>query len=305
MPSHVSPYLLLCLTSLFWSLNFIIGKVLAGVVPPATLSLLRWLPAFLFFLVYYRRNLKEAWQLVRTHPMLVLLLGATGYSLNSIGVYEAVSHTTTINTSFINAFNPLLIAVTGYIMYRFPVSPKQAVGFFISLLGVIVIIFNGQFARLLALQANIGDLFMVVSIVIWSVHTIVYKYNAHLASSRAIFLIMIPAGLTVTLPFALLEGWLSNWGWVSQIRPNHLWAIVALNIFPSVLAYLFWNYALTKISANQVAIFQYLIPVYTTIISIIFLEERLRLFHICGGALILAGVLLVSTFAVDNKRMGI
>ncbi len=302
MPSQVSPYLLLCLTSLFWSLNFIIGKVLAGVVPPATLSLFRWLPAFFFFLIYYGRNLKEAYQLLRKHPLLVLLLGATGYSLNSIGVYEAVTYTTTINTSFINAFNPLLIAVTGYIMYRFPVSWKQALGFSISLLGVIIIIFNGQVSRLLALQANIGDLFMVVSIMIWSVHTVVYKNNSYLASSRAIFLIMILAGLAVTLPFAVLEGWLSDWGWVSQVRPNHLWAILALNIFPSVLAYLFWNHALTKISANQVAIFQYLIPVYTTIISIIFLEERLQLFHICGGALILAGVLLVSTFSADRKR---
>ncbi|MGA7277147.1 MAG: DMT family transporter [Desulfocapsaceae bacterium] len=301
MPLQVSPYLLLCLTSLFWSLNLIIGKVLAGAVPPATLSFLRWLPAFFFFLLFYGKNLRDGYRVLREYPMLVLLLGATGYSINSITVYEAVTYSTTINISFINAFNPVLIAITGYIMYRYPVSGRQALGFFISLLGVITIIFRGEFARLLALQTNIGDLFMLFSISIWSVHTVIYKNKSQRFNRRTIFLLMIMAGLAVTLPFAVLESYLSDWEWARQIQPHHILAILALTIFPSVLAILFWNYALTKISANQVAIFQYLIPVYTTIISIIFLKERLQLFHICGGALILAGVLLVTTFSADRK----
>lgn len=296
MPLPVSPYFLLSLTSLFWSLNLIIGKVLAGAVPPASLSFFRWLPAFYFFLVFYRKNIKDGYRYLREHPLLVLLLGATGYSLNSITVYEAVAHSTTINTSFINAFNPVMIAITGYIMYRYPVSKRQALGFFISLVGVITIVFRGDFARLLALQTNIGDLFMLISITIWSVHTIVYKNRSHLFNRRTIFLLMMMAGLVVTLPFAVLEGYLDNWLWVKHIQPKHVLAILALTVFPSVLAILFWNYALTKISANQVAIFQYLIPVYTTIISIIFLGEHLQLFHLVGGVLILAGVLLVSIF---------
>ncbi len=296
MPFYLSPHFLLSLTSLFWSLNLIIGKVLAGAVPPASLSFFRWLPAFVFFSVFYRKNLKDGFRLLREHPLLVFLLGATGYSLNSITVYEAVTHSTTINTSFINAFNPVTIAITGYIMYRYPVSGRQALGFFISLVGVVTIVFRGEFARLLALQTNIGDLFMLMSISIWSVHTIVYKNRAHLLDRRTIFLMMMMAGLVVTLPFAVFEGYLDNWLWVKQIQPKHVVAILALTIFPSVLAILFWNYALTKISANQVAIFQYLIPVYTTVISIIFLGEHLQLFHIVGGLLILAGVLLVSIF---------
>ncbi len=64
--------------------------------------------------------------------------------------------------------------------------------------------------------------------------------------------------------------------------------------FPSVLAYQFWHSALEKVSANQVAIFQYLIPVFTTIISVVFLNESFRVFHIIGGALIFTGVILVN-----------
>ena len=294
MPVNVSPYLLLCLTNLFWSLNFIIGKLLAGVIPTSTLSFLRWLPPFIFFLLLYGRDLHEHRHFFKKHILLILVLGATGYSLNSICVYEAVRFTTTINTSFINAFNPVLIALAGFIMYRYPVSRRQGLGFLLSLVGVLFIIFKGEIARILDLQVNIGDLFMVGSIALWAVHTIVYKNRASQLPGKAIFPLMMLAGLIVTFPLALTECLADNWAWTSQVQARHLIGILALNIFPSVLAYMFWNQALTSIPANQVAIFQYLIPVYTTLISVTFLGEHLRVFHLVGGGLIFVGVLLVT-----------
>lgn len=290
---RVSPYILLCLTTLFWSLNFIIGKVLGTVIPPITLTFLRWLLPCLFFMIYSRQDLTVYLRQPHHHITTILLLGATGYSLNSIMVFAAVNYTTTINTSFINAFNPVLIAFAGFLLYRYPVSRKQGIGFLISLLGVLFIVFKGELSRILLLHINMGDLFMVASISLWSVHTILYKQKSHLFVGREIFPLMMFAGLLVTLPCALVESTLSDWTWIAQLQGKHLLAILALNIFPSVLAALFWNQALSQISANRVAIFQYLIPVYTTIMSFIFLGERLQLFHLLGGALIFTGVLLV------------
>ncbi len=291
---NISPYLLLSLTSLFWSLNFIIGKLLASSIPPSTLSLLRWLPPFFFYLVYYRRELWEQRHFFRKHWRLILVLGATGYNLNSISVYEAVRYTTTINTSFINAFNPVLIALTGYLMYRYPVSRVQGIGFLVSLLGVLCIVFKGELGRILALQINIGDLFMLGSIAAWSVHTVVYKQRVSGISGGGMFPLMMLGGLLLTLPPALVESVAQHWRWVGRLHSAQLLGILALNIFPSTLAYLFWNQALAKIPANQVAIFQYLIPVYTTLISVIFHGEKLRGFHLLGGGLIFVGVMLVT-----------
>ncbi len=291
---NTSPYILLSLTSLFWSLNFIIGKLLAGSIPPSTLSFLRWLPPFFFYLVYYRRALWAQRHFFRSHWKLILVLGASGYCLNSISVYAAVRYTTTINTSFINAFNPVLIALAGYLMYRYPVSRVQALGFLLSLVGVLCIVFKGELARILALQVNIGDLFMLGSIASWSVHTVVYKKKVTGVSGGVIFPLMMLGGLVLTLPPALQESIAQHWQWVDQLHTKQLLGILALNVFPSTLAYLFWNRALETIPANQVAIFQYLIPVYTTLISVVFLGEKLRLFHLFGGGLIFFGVLLVT-----------
>jgi drug/metabolite transporter (DMT)-like permease len=289
-----SPYLLLCLTSLFWSLNFIIGKVVGGVIPPATISLLRWLPPFFFFLAVHRGALCGQGQLFRRHWPLIMLLGATGYCLNSISVYEAVRYTSTINTSFINAFNPVGIAIAGLILFRYPLRPRQALGFAVSLAGVLCIVFKGDFQRLAQLEMNIGDLFMVGSIFFWSIHTTAYKRHSPKFTETGLFIMMMLAGLLATIPLVAVENVIMGFDWIGRVGWTQIAGILALNIFPSVLAYLFWNRALKVIEANKVAIFQYLIPVYTTLISVIFLGERLRAFHLAGGALIFIGLLLVT-----------
>jgi len=219
----------------------------------------------------------------------------TGYALNSICVYEAVRHTTTINAAFINAFNPVLIAFAGYLMFRYPMTVKQALGFFFSLSGVIVIIFKGDLHSVLSLQFNIGDLFMIGSIASWSIHTVLYKKKGSRLPANVIFTMMMCCGVMITLPMMLLENTVTGTEWISRIGLIHVLGILALNIFPSVLAYRFWNKALTLVSANEVAISQYLIPVFTTVISVFFLDESLHGFHLLGGSLIFLGVFLVTS----------
>jgi drug/metabolite transporter (DMT)-like permease len=290
----VSPYLLLALTSLFWSFNFIIGKIVSDVIPPTSINFLRWL---LPFLIFFSLNVKE----IKLHRAifldkwgLILLLGVTGYCLNSITFYEAVHFTTTINASVINAFNPVLITVAGYILYHERVTKIQFLGLILSLSGVLYIIFQGNWKFLLGLKINVGDLFMFACIASWAIHTVVYRQKAPSFPEKAMFPLMMLGGLLATLPVALLENQASHWSWISQIRTVHVVGILCLNIFPSILAYQFWNSALRKVSANKVGIFLYLIPVYTTVISILFLRESLHFFQIIGGLLIFIGVLLVT-----------
>jgi drug/metabolite transporter (DMT)-like permease len=297
----ISPYILLSLTSLFWSFNFIIGKIVSDVIPPTSVSFLRWLPPFLLFLPLNWKEIKAHRTLFLDHWGLILLLGATGYCLNSVSVYEAVRFTTTINTSVINAFNPVLIAVTGYLLYRERMTKVQVLGFMLSLAGVLCIIFQGKWKLLLGLKFNVGDLLMLASISVFSVHVVVYRQKAPGFPEEPMFPLMMLGGLLVTLPLALLESQAYHWIWIKQLETIHVVGILCLNIFPSVLAYRFWNSALRKVLANKVAIFLYLIPVYTTIISVLFLRENLRLFQIFGGLLIFAGVLLVTRSRSSKK----
>lgn len=298
----MKPYILLAFANFFWSLNFIIGKLVVGVIPPITICFLRWGLPLIFYMVYAWRDIRLNYQLYQSHWKLILCLGLTGYSINSFAVYEAVIYTSTINTSFINAFNPVVIALTGFIMYRYAVSRRQALGFFLALIGVIWIIFKGDPIMILNLQINIGDLFMVGSVITWSIHTILYKRYAHHFPSKSLFTVMMLAGVVLTIPLVLAENIVLGSDWISQLHIEHVIGIICLNIFPSVLAYRFWNKALEKISANKVAVSQYLIPVFTVIISLLILGESLEKYQVTGGTLIFVGLLLVTNILARNEE---
>lgn len=302
---NTSPFILLSLTSLFWSLNFIIGKLVVGVIPPITISFLRWSIPLVLYLLYSWKDIRANQQVYRANWLLVLVLGATGYSLNSISVYQAVMYTSTINTSFINAFNPVLIALTGFLLYRYPITVKQIAGFILSLAGVIWIIFKGNLALVMSLHSNLGDLFMIGSIVTWSIHTILYKRYANLFRAESLFTMMMLGGVIITLPLVFAENLMTGTQWITLVGLPHVIGIICLIIFPSILAYRFWNQALDRVPANKVAIFQYLIPVYTVIISLLFLGENLQPFQAIGGMLIFIGVLLVTTGASEWQKLSI
>ena len=65
-------------------------------------------------------------------------------------------------------------------------------------------------------------------------------------------------------------------------------------IFPSTLAYLFFNRGIALIGPNRSAPFLHLVPVFGSAMAILLLGERLRLFHLLGYALVLAGIVIAS-----------
>jgi len=65
-------------------------------------------------------------------------------------------------------------------------------------------------------------------------------------------------------------------------------------IFPSTLAYLFFNRGIALIGPNRAAPFFHLMPVFGSVMAVLLLGEQPRLFHLTGYALVLAGVIIAS-----------
>src|ERR1700712_2541978 len=74
------PYLLLCITSMCWAGNAIVGRLAAGHIPPVTLSFLRWSLAFLIILPFAWKHLARDWGEIRRHLGILILLSVTGIS---------------------------------------------------------------------------------------------------------------------------------------------------------------------------------------------------------------------------------
>jgi drug/metabolite transporter (DMT)-like permease len=151
-------YLLLSLTSLFWSGNVVIGRYIAGYIPPITVSVIRWGGAFLILLPFAIRHLPRDWPLIRRHVGLLTLLALTGFAAYNTMAYYGLHFTTAINGLLLQSVSPLFVALWSFVLFRDRLSARQAAGICLSLAGVVVIVCHGSSEILFALAFNQGDL---------------------------------------------------------------------------------------------------------------------------------------------------
>ena len=282
------PYLLLSLTSLFWAINIVLGRFIAGTIPPAALSEIRWFGAGLIVLPIAWPHLRRDWPVIRRHIGMLLLLSLTGITIYNTLAYHGLEYTTAINGLLMQSSAPLMIGLWSLILFRDRLTPAQLLGILMSLTGVIVIIAHGSFAALATLTLNPGDVWFLVAMVSYALYAALLRRRPaiHFLSFLAFTII---AGATMLLPA-------TTWEFLAGRRidptPAAFAVLAYVVIFPSLLAYIFFNRGVELIGANRAGPFFHLIPVFGSAIAILFLGERPQLFHGAGYALIIAGIVV-------------
>src|SRR5690349_24932677 len=146
-PSRVwianQPYVLLSITALCWAGNAIVGRLAAGHIPPVTLSFLRWSAAFLIILPFAWKYLKRDWTAIRGKLGIMLLVSITGIGVFNTLQYWSLEYTTALNTLLLQSAGPLIVAVWSLMLLRVRLTLAQAIGVFVSLSGVLVILMHG------------------------------------------------------------------------------------------------------------------------------------------------------------------
>jgi drug/metabolite transporter (DMT)-like permease len=283
-------YLLLSLTSLFWSGNVVIGRYIAGYIPPVTVSVIRWGGAFLILLPFAAPHLIRDWPLIRKHAGLLAVLALTGFSAYNTIAYYGLHFTTAINGLLLQSVTPLFVALWSFILFRDRLSLRQAAGICLSLAGVIVIICQGSVVILFAIAFNRGDLLFVIALLIYAsyVATLRLRPVIHPLSFLAVGM---GGGAVLLLPGMALE---IAYRQAIVLDYVSAFSLLYLCIFPSILGYLGLNRGIELIGANRAAPFIHLVPVFGSVLAIVLLGERLQFFHVVGYMLVLAGITLAT-----------
>lgn len=290
---HDNPYLLLALAALFWSGNHIVGRAIGGEVPPIGISTVRWLLPTVALGFFAYPHIRRDWPVIRAHWGILLWLGIVGGALFTAGQYIGLQYTTALNVSVLNSLVPVLIILTGGIIFRDRVTTFQFGGILMSSVGVLVIIARGQLSNLQHLQFNWGDIIILFNMMVFAVYAAYLRKRPPMHWLSFIFVFGALSTLA-TLPFMI-------WEMAAGITFKPTWltvfAIVYVSIFPSVLAFAAWNRGVQLIGANRSGPFVHLVPVYTAILGSMLLNEHLSTFHILGFALIIAGVWIAARFS--------
>lgn len=288
-----APYLLLSLTSLFWAGNVVLGRHVAGHFPPVSLAWMRWVLAFLILSPFAWRAMKADWPIALRHLPILLVLSLTGITLFNTMAYHALETTSALNGLLIQSTGPLMIAFWSLVLNGDRLSPGQAGGIALSLMGVLTIICRGDPAVLMRVEFTEGDLWMAAAMVIYGI------YSSQLARRPAMsqlgFLgFTLGFGALMLTPIFAAERAL---GAPLTFDARALAAIAYVSIFPSVLAYLFFNRGVQLVGPNRAAPFFHLMPVFGSGLAIAFLGEQPHLYHAAGYALVLSGIAIATIWA--------
>jgi drug/metabolite transporter (DMT)-like permease len=284
------PYLLLSLTSLFWAGNTILGRFIAGHVPPVTLAFIRWSGAFAILLPFAWRHLVRDWPAIRAHAGILALIAFTGFSVYNTMAYYGLQYTTAINGLLLQSVAPLFVAMWSFVLFHDRLTVRQAGGICVSLTGVLVIICHGSIAVLLGIAFNRGDICFVIALVVYGF------YAAYLRQRPAIhpfsFLAVgMGLGAVFLIPAVVME---IVSGRAPVFDAESLASFAFICIFPSLLGYLFLNRGIELVGANRAAPFIHLVPVFGSVLAIVLLGERFELYHGAGYALVFAGITIAT-----------
>ena len=285
-----NPFLLLAMASLFWSGNHVIGRAIAGHVPPMGVSVMRWLIPGLVLVPFLWPQLKQDWPVIRAHWRILLWLGLTGGALFTALQYVGLQYTAALNVSVLNSLVPVLIIAASGALFGERVTPMQLGGIVLSSLGVLVIITQGTIETLRRLSFNWGDLIILFNMIVFAFYAASLRLRPPMHWLSFLWVLGLIT-VVVTLPFWI---WEMASGITFQPTLLTVGAVLYVSIFPSILAYAAWNRGVELIGANRSGPFLHLVPIYTAIAGAFLLGEVPRLHHVIGFALILAGVWLAS-----------
>ncbi|MEO7741890.1 MAG: DMT family transporter [Usitatibacter sp.] len=289
---HASPYLLLSLTAFFWSLNWVIGRAIVGHVSPFALTFARWVVAVAVMMPFAWPAIRANWPAIKRNWKTIVWLGFWGTGLHNAFAYVGLQYTTATNGVILNSSIPIMIIVLGWVLYRETITRMQAVGVGISAAGILAIISRGDVAVLAALSLNKGDLIVLVGMGFWAAYTVFLRMKPADLPGLALLACCGSVGVMLLLPLFLFEMFFL--GGQVQLTVATVSAMLYVGIFPSFVGYVFWNRGVAEVGPTIAGIFVHLMPAFGALLAWLFLDERIRAYHLVGIGLILAGIALTT-----------
>ena len=285
-------YIFLILATLFWSGNFIVGKAASLFeIPPFTLNFYRWTFAWLILAPFTLKEIFQKKNYIINNIKLFLILGVTSITVFNSIVYYSLNFTQVISGVLMISTIPVMIIFFCWVFKIEKTNFYQILGVFFSLMGVVVIVTNANISKLLNLNFNKGDLWMVVAMFSWAMYSALLRKKKFKLSQISLLQTIISAGLILLLPAYLIEMAL---GYKVDIHLPFILTLTYVVLFPGLASFFFWIKGISIIGSNRSGIFLHLMPIFSTIMAMFIFKEKFMIFHLIGAILIITGIILSS-----------
>ncbi len=273
---------------LMWSGNAVIARAaMMSDVPPITFSFYRWLIACLVFLPFSARGvwlhrhvfIKKWWYFA--------FFGLISVACFNSFFYIGLQSTTAIQGSLIQAILPVLVLMLVVTVLREPIGGQQILGVILSILGAAVILLRGDPELALSLRLNIGDLWCLGAVFLWSIQLLILRWKPTEIPMPAFMTVVVAWGVAFLVPAWL---WEASTGRELVLNTTNLMFLGYVVIAASVFGTTLFNSGVLRVGPTNSGYFGNLYPVFASVLAVLFLGESFEWFHGAGGALVLSGI---------------
>ena len=281
-------YILLVLTTIFWSGNFIVGKAATIYdIPPFSLNFFRWLFAGIILLPFTFKEIFLKKNYIKANIGLFIILGITSITVFNSIVYYSLYFTQVITGVLMISTIPVWIILISSLLKIEKTNIYQIFGILLSLIGVVAIITKSDLEVIKGLEFNKGDLSIIVAMFSWAIFSTLLKKKKLEVSQITLLQVVIIFGLIFLTPIYIIELLLGNY--IILDKPFFL-TLAYVVIFPGLLSFLFWIKGISVIGANRSGIFLHLMPIFGSVFAIIIFKEKIMFYHLIGAIFIIFGI---------------
>ena len=290
--------ILLIASSFFWSGNFFSGKIaFLSDLSPFKLSFFRWILALLILLPFTYAQIIRDLEYYKKNILLMTIISILGVTIFNSFTYISLQTTMVINSTLMASVAPVMMIGFSWLIFRTKTTTLQFTGIVLSLLGAFAIVLKGNLNNLYNLYFTAGDLWMLGAVVSWCLYSVLLKKIDSKTSQLANLEVMIIIGVIFIIPFYVIESF--NTTYLPSTGLD-LAIIGYVAVFASIVAFFSWNKGVSIIGPNRASLFLHLIPVFSAIWAISFLNEKFAFFHVIGVLFILSGIIL-SNIKLSNE----
>jgi drug/metabolite transporter (DMT)-like permease len=275
----------LLLTVFFFGTNFVAVKLVVADVPPVLFAAARFtLAGSLLFVI--SRFAERGTRLKRGDILPVLGLGVVGITLTQTVFTVGVGLTTAANTALVYSTSPVWGMLLGFALGLERPRLAGVLGICLSLIGVGFIVYGGlEFAG----TSLVGDALILAAAVFWGSYTVLSLglLERYPPISLAAYSMLL--GGLVAFPLSLFDP--------HTLDPDAIdattWTAAAYSmLFSSAFGFAAWGSGVSRVGANRVLIYQYLVTLIGVSAGIVLLGESFGPEQLIGAAVIVAGVYL-------------
>jgi drug/metabolite transporter (DMT)-like permease len=274
-----------------WGGTFVAGKIVVATLTPLMGSFARYVVACVALLV-------AAFVLEGGLPRLSRAQWAGTFVLGCLGVFAynlffmgALARLPASRAALIIALNPVVTIAISALVLKERLSPRRWIGVGVALTGVAIVVSRGDLTSFAGGGEGVGELLMFAAVVSWALYTILGR--------------KVLGGLT---PLAATN-YAALWGTLmlglmaaphfDSLHPSHfdlpmILSLLYLGVFGTALAFVWYYMSVKKLGASVTSVFNNLVPVFGVTISVLVLGEPLLVSMLVGGAVTIAGVMMVS-----------